>query len=643
MRSTNSILILLLFFFLMQAGLPLQSHSAEENEEKRVSLDFKDVDIQVFIKFISDLTGKNFIVGNKVQGKITVISPEKVTVDEAYAAFESVLEVQGYTTVPSGNVTKIVRAVEARKKNVALQTERGGAARPKDRIVTQVIPLEHASSQQLRKVLTPLVSKQGHLVGYQPTDTLILTDYESNVQKVLDIVSQVDRKSLQVRLEVYELEHAEAAQVAKSLNNIMKARQQAQGKGSAPFVFAVPNERINSVILLAEKGTVQQMDQLIAKLDQPTPKGKAQIHVVRLDNAVAADLAKVLSGLSTSEGKKEKPLISENVQVAADKASNSLAITAKQEEFEALKSVIDRLDQRRAQVYVEAAIMEVSMDTSLDVGIDWQGAAELGSEGFGVGTVGGTVGRNVEDVAGGGTGASLGILSFPFTFGGNTYYSLSAFLQASQTDNRVNIISTPQLLTMENEEAKVVVAENRPFITSREIAENDREFSNIEYKDVGVTLKVTPQINEQDLVKMDVYQEVSRVEQRALDAIGAKTPVTSKRTAETRVEVRDGQTAVIAGLIQEKSTRSEKGVPGLSQIPLLGWLFKQQGDTQSKKNLMVFLTPQVVRTDQQMERVWAEKRKRMSRLSYGIEGKVQSINAPFQVFDPVPALSGDGQ
>jgi len=641
MRIVNIIFSIFLFFFLVQAMPPAAVHAAAE-QEKRVSMDFKDVEIEVFIKFISDLTGKNFIVGNKVQGKITVISPKKVTVDEAYAVFESVLEVNGYTTVPSGNVTKIVRAVQARKKNVSIQTERTGAERASDRIITQVIPLKHASSQKLRKILTPLTSKQGLLVDYPPSDTLILTDYESNIQKILSIIRRVDRKSVQVQLKVFKLDHAEALQIAKSLNNIMKARQQVQGKGNVPFVYAAPNERINSVILLAEKGSVQQMASLIAKLDKPTPKGDAKVHVVRLDNAVAQDLAKVLSGLASTEGKKGKPLISKNVQVSADKASNSLVITAKQEEFNALKTVIDKLDQRRAQVYVEAAIMEVSMDTSLDAGIDWQGAAELGDEGIGVGTIGGAVGQNVEDVTGrlGGSGASLGILSFPFTFNGEQYFSLSTFLQASQTDNRINIISTPQLLTMENEQAKVVVAENRPFITSREISENNREFSNIEYKDVGVTLKVTPQINEKGLVKMDVYQEVSRVEERLLQQTGAKTPVTSKRTAETRVEVRDGQTAVIAGLIQEQSSLSNSGVPGLSDIPVMGWLFKKRDQSESKRNLMVFITPHVVRTDQQLEQVWSEKRKRMSRLSYGIEGKVKSINAPFHVSDPVPGISG---
>jgi general secretion pathway protein D len=384
---------------------------------------------------------------------------------------------------------------------------------------------------------------------------------------------------------------------------------------------------------------------IIDKLDQPTPEGEAKVHVVRLDNSVAADLAKVLTNLATSKGEKGKPLISENVQVAADKATNSLVITAKQDEFKALKSVIKELDQPRAQVYVEAAIMEVSADTSLNVGINWQGAGELGSEGIALGSIGSGAVPSKKNISGengiasniaGSSGASLGILSFPFQFGDNTFYNLSSFIQASQNDNKVNIISTPQLLTMENEQAKVVVAENRPFITSREIStDTDREFSNIEYKDVGVTLKVTPQINEKGSVKMDIFQEVSRVERRLLDEIGAKTPVTSKRTAETRVEVRDGQTAVIAGLIEEKSTQTDSAVPWLSQIPGLGWLFKQRTRSESKKNLMVFLTPNVVRSEQDMQHIWSDKKKRMSRLSYGVKGKVEPMSGPFQVFDPV--------
>ena len=648
MRYVKICLSVILVISFLHVCLVSTAWSASD-DQKMVSLDFKNVDIHVFIKFISDLTEKNFIVGDNVQGKITVISPRKVSVEEAYKVFESVLEVHGFTTVPSGEVTKIVRAVKARKKDVLIQSDRAGAGRPRDRMITQVIPLEHASSQKLRKILTPMASKQGLLVDYPPTDTLILTDYESNIRKILNIVRRVDKKSMQVRLEVHDLEHAEASRLAQSLNNLMKARQQAQGKESTPFVHVVPDDRINAVVLLAEKGSVQQVQNLIAKLDQPTPKGEAKVHVVRLNNAVADDLAQVLSGLSSGKEKQGKPLISENVQVSADKASNSLVITAKQEEFEALKSVIDDLDQPRAQVYVEAAIMEVSADTGLDVGINWQGAAELGNEGVAFGTIGGPVADPTKDsqLANkqyGGSGAALGILSFPFTFDDNTYYSLSSFIKASQTDNQVDVISTPQLLTMENEEAKVVVAENRPFITSREItSDTDREFSNIEYKDVGVTLKVTPQINEQGSVKMDIYQELSRVQQKAVPGITAKTPVTSKRTAETRVEVQDGQTAVIAGLIEEKSTQRNTGVPLLNRFPVLGWLFKQRSQQESKKNLMVFLTPHVVRSDQQMRSLWSEKQKRISRLSYGITGKVEPMNAPFQVSGPVQGLMGETQ
>jgi len=610
-----------------------------------VSLDFKNVDIHVFIKFISDLTDRNFIVGDNVKGKITVISPRKVRVDEAYEVFESVLEVQGFTTVPSDGGTKIVRAVKARKKNLGIRSDTNGNRETGDRMITQLIPLEHAASQKLRKLLTPMISKQGLLVDYPPTNTLILTDYQSNIQKILEIVGSVDRMSMRTRLVIHRLEHADAARVAKVLNTTRKARQQAQGKARAPFLHAVPNERLNSVVVLAEKDMIRETKDLVDKLDQPTPKGEAKVHVVRLDNAVAADLAKVLTNLATAKEGKGKPIISENVQVAADKASNSLVITAKKEEFEALKSVIDDLDQPRAQVYVEAAIMEVSADTNLNVGINWQGAAELGSEGVGFGTIGGAV-PNPTTQQGrqqfGDSGASLGILSFPFTFDGNTYYNLSSFIQASQTDNKVNIISTPQLLTMENEQAKVVVAENRPFITSREIStDTDREFSNIEYKDVGVTLKVTPQINEKGSVKMDIFQEVSRVERRVLEEIGAKTPVTSKRTAETRVEVRDGQTAVIAGLIEEKSTQTDSAVPLLGQIPGLGWLFKQRSHSDSKKNLMVFLTPNVVRSEQDMRSIWSEKKKRMSRLSYGVKGKVEPMSAPFLVSEPV-RIDADG-
>lgn len=623
------------FVFVFFLCLPLVVPHWARAQEK-VSMDFKDAEIQVFIEFISDLTEENFIVGEEVRGRITVISPVKLTKEEAYKVFESVLEVHGFTTVPREGATKIVPAVEARKKGLEVQLYRDPAKWPRDRMLTRVVPLEHASSEEVRQILTPMASEHGLLLDYTPTDTLIVTDYETNIEKILQTVKKVDVRTAETRIEVFELQHGEAPHMAQGLNDLRQARERVLGK-RAPFLHAVPFERTNAIAVLMEEEIVPEIEDFISRLDHPDPEPESSVHVIRLQNAVATDLAHVLGELPVPEVRDEEALLSERVRIVADEASNSLVVTALQAEFSALMPVIEELDKPQAQVYVEAAIMEVSMDKSLDFGINWQAAGDLGSQGFIGGTVGGAVGRNIEDLAQqlDRSGASLGILSFPFTYEGETYYNLSSFVRASERDHQVDVISTPQLLTMNNSPAEVVVGQSRPFITSREVVD-DREYSHIEYRDVGVTLRVTPRINEEGSVKMDIYQELSRVDQRAieLEGIEARTPVTSKRTAETRVEVRDGQTAVIAGLIQEEETRRDAGVPFLSRMPGLGWLFGQTERAEAKENLMVFLSPRVVRTEQEMQSIWSDKKYFMSGLSYGVEGRTKSLSSPMQMSPP---------
>jgi len=622
---------------------------ADESGQKTVKMDFDQVELKVFIKFISNLTGRNFLVDDKVKGTVTIISPEPVTEKEAYKVFQSVLEVHGYTTVPSGNVTKIVRTVEARQKSVDTGTGIDYQPSPEDRVITRIIPLDFASSQDLRKVLTSMVSKQGLLVAYNPTNTLILTDYQSNIQRIMRIIGKVDVSTFTEHLAVVQLENATADTLVQNLKSLLAAGQKGARLIQRGNVSIVPDSRTNSILLMADEENMDKLRSMIRKLDRPTPKQLSNIEVIPLENAQAENVAKILSSLAGKKGdaKGESP-ISRNVSIEADTSTNSLVVIAEPKELKNLKPIVEKLDMPRRQVYVEAAIIEVTTDTTLNLGVNWQFGSDFGGgdvDGAFFGTSNGPAGQNLEDItnrlAQNAAGLSFGVLSFPFTFQGEEFFSLGAFINASQQDNNVHIISTPQLMTMENEEAKVVIAENRPFITSREETDAGNDFTNFEYKDVGVTLKVTPQINEKGSVKMDIYQELSRVVQKAVEGITAKTPVTSKRTAETRVEVQDGQTAVIAGLIEERATQSDTGVPLLSQIPFLGWLFKQRTRQERKKNLMVFLTPHVVRTDQDMRNIWSDKKQRMSRLSYGIKGKVESLNAPFSVSDPVQGLGGD--
>jgi general secretion pathway protein D len=636
----------------LTATVHAQQRGAKEQKSKvnkNISMDFDQVDIKVFIKFMSELTGKNFVVDDKVRGKVTVLSPTKITAEEAYRVFLSVLEVNGFTTVPSGKVIKIVPSVAARQKSVETRRAPGFVPRPDDRVITQLIPLIYADAQDVRKLLAPLVSKQGVMVAYDPTDTLILTDYQSNIQRLLNIIEEIDVESGEATISVMYLKYAGAEKLSKTITQLVESRQKgAKGRRvrrAAPTKI-VPDERINVLIILADWQNTQMIQGLVKKLDKPTPKDAGNIQVIYLENAQAEELAKVLSGLPGKAAVKGKePVISAEVKVVADKATNSLVITAKPEEFEVLSPVIDKLDIPRKQVFVEALILEVSSDKSISYGVNWVVAGKTDIPGssqkgvaFGSSLPGGV---SVVDAAGNlalPTGLSAGVVSFPLTIGGLTFNNLSALISAAKTNTDFNIISTPQLMTLDNEEASVVVADNIPFSTrvDQGTATTDRAIQSFEYRDVGVTLKVTPQINEKRYVKLKIYEEISRVIQSSVTS-GDQTilaPTTRKRTAETNVEVRGGETVVIAGLIGEDSDATTTGVPCLGDIPFLGWLFKSRTETAKYTNMLVFLTPHIVASPDEAKRIYQQKSTYMDEVEGGPPSKVDELVKPPEA--PVP-------
>ena len=612
------------------------------DSNKTISMDFDQVDIKVFIKFISELTGKNFVIDDKVRGKVTILSPSKISVEEAYKVFESVLEVNGYTTVPAGKVIKIVPSVEARQKSVELRREPLFVPRPDDRIITQIIPLLYAEAQEVRKLLAPLVSKQGVVIAYDPTDTLIITDFQSNIQRLLHIVEEIDVEFQDATITVVPLEYASSESLATTISGLLETRQkQVRGRRAGPPLKVLSYDRINMLIVLADRQNTQMIQALVKTLDQPTPKGAGNVQVVYLENAQAEDLAKVLTGLPAKpQTKGEQPVISTEVKIVADKATNALVITAKPEEYQVLQPIIQQLDIPRKQVYVEALIMEVRATLGISVGVDWVTADKTNLPlGLNEGVVFGgsrTAGASVLDATGNlalPTGLTAGVVSFPVTIGGITFTNLAALITASQTDNDINVISTPQLMTLDNEEASVVVAENIPFSTRVDegTAVTDRAIQSFEYRDVGVTLKVTPQINEKRIVKLKIFEEISRVVSETTQISPTQVvlaPTTTKRTAETNVQVKDGQTVVIAGLMGDNVDITTTKVPCLGDIPLVGWLFKSERRDTTKTNLLIFLTPYIVITHEEAEQVYLKKSKMMQRVKEGYGPAAESIEVP---------------
>jgi general secretion pathway protein D len=655
------LLIVVMLFCLTTVvhGQTKQRTDTRGESDKTISMDFDQVDIKVFIKFISELTGKNFVIDDKVRGKVTVLSPSKISVDEAYKVFESVLEVNGYTTVPAGKVIKVVPSVEARQKSVELRRAPLFVPRPDDRIITQIVPLLYADAQEVRKLLAPLVSKQGVVIAYDPTDTLIITDFQSNIQRLLHIVEEIDVEFQDATISVIPLEYASSESLATTISGLLETRQkQIKGRRAGPPLKVLSYDRINMLIVLADRQNTQMIQALVKTLDQPTPKGAGNIQVVYLENAQAEDLAKVLTGLpAKAPAKGEQPVISTEVKIVADKATNSLVITAKPEEYNVLQPIIQQLDIPRKQVYVEALIMEVTASLQISVGVDWSAAGKtdlpLGAN-DGVAFGGSrTSGVSVFDQAGNlalPAGLTAGVVSFPITIGGITFTNLATLITAAQTDNDFNIISTPQLMTLDNQEASVVVAENIPFSTRVDegTAVTDRAIQSFEYRDVGVTLKVTPQINEKRLVKLKIFEEISRVVSETTQISPTQVvlaPTTRKRTAETNVQVKDGQTVVIAGLVGDNVTLSTTKVPCLGDIPIVGWLFKSETRNTERTNLLIFLTPYIVTTHQEAEQMYLKKSKLMEKVkkSYGPAEETMEEPAPSSEQPPISSPSTNSE
>jgi general secretion pathway protein D len=591
-----------------------------------VTMNFKDVDLQVFIKFISELSGKNFLIDPNVRGTVTIISPQKVTVDEVYRVFLSVLEVNGFTTVDAGQVVKIIPTAAARTKatTTVLQRQLGPQ---EDKIITQLIPLKYADATFLGRLLASLVERSGLLIPYQETNTIIVIDSQSNINRLVRIITELDVPGDE-EIWVVSLKHAKADDLARKLLAVFQERRVAGGPAPQELKI-MADERTNSLVALAAPPQMARIRMLVERLDQSLVRSRENIHIYSLQNAVAENLANVLAelpGKGTKDEQIKAPTISKDVQIISDKATNSLVIIAEPEEYAILQEVIKKLDQPRAMVYVEALIMEVSATKAMDLGVEWR----LGNEydgGFGAGEPGGvwfTGARGdtetASEIISTGTlpvGFVAGVIGRGITLGNITFPTIASFVRAVKTDSDFNIISTPQILTLDNEEASIEVGQTIPFVTRVDLGDQvtSRAIQSFEYKDVGVTLKVTPQINDQGFIRLQVEESVQAV--LAQTALGGTVlaPTTAYRTARTSINVQAGETAVIGGLIATTMDRGKTQTPCLGNVPALGWLFKSTSDRDDKTNLMVFLTPHVIWGTEEAREIYEIKKEHMDRES----------------------------
>ena len=600
-------------------------------QDALITMDFQDVDLTVVIKFIGELTGKNFVLGDQVRGKVTIISPQKITVREAYKVFESVLEMNGYTAVEREEVIKIIPSGMARQTGMEIREGREAKdVKLEDRMVTQIIPLSHASSDEVRNIFTPLISKDGMIISYRPTNHLILTERSSNIHRLLRIIEQIDIPLGGEKITVFSLEFASAKSLAEKFNQLVLPDPRAAGAarpGGAPvpqrIIKVIPDERTNSLVVLANETDLQEIRQLVKQLDGEAPKGKSQLHVRYLEHARAEELAKVLSAIVGAKAKVPQRTqtaqtgTAEEASITADKATNSLVITASPQEFRELEEVIQKLDMIRSQVLVEALIAEVSMEKALQIGVEWRiidQPVEGSTRGYGgtdFGIISGVQTGTLSDV-----GLALGVVRGSITVGGVQVPNIGALVRAFQKDTDVNVLSTPHLLTMDNEKAKIIVAENVPILktdlttplaTATATTSSVAVSRTFEYKDIGIQLEITPHISKGSMVRLEIAAEVSNI--TSVDPTNPGFVTTRKRQANTTVVIENSQMVVIGGLIRNDQLDETKKVPCLGNIPIIGWLFKTSSGSTNKTNLLIFITPHIVRSPEDLEKATAMKKK----------------------------------
>ncbi len=568
-----------------------------------VTLNLKDADINALIGTVAEVTGTNFIVDPRVKGKVTVISSQPMDSDEVYQVFLSILKVHGFAAVPSGPVVKIVPDVNAKQDSIPTASDE--APGRGDQMVTRVVQVDNVAAAQLVPILRPLVPQQGHLAAYPSTNVLIISDRADNAERLVSIIRRIDQKS-DSELDVIPLQHASAVEVVRILTSLRQAKAAKGQPVAASRVTLVADERTNSVLLGGDRAERLRLRVIISHLDTPLERG-GNTHVVYLKYAKAPELVEVLTGVSTSiaeEGGKGKaaPVKQGKVTIQADEASNALVITAPPDVFRSLQGVIRMLDVRRAQVHVQALIAEITQRKAAELGIQWRVPVESGDSGAIGGTNFGGVGSAILDVArnplAAGDGLALGYFSGTTTILGTEILNLGALIKALGSDTGTNILATPNLVTLDNQEAEIVVAQNVPFLTGQfantgAVEGATNPFQTIQRQDVGLTLKVTPQINEGNAIQLDIEQEVSNVAPQAIE--GATDIVTNRRSIKTSVLVEDNQMVVLGGLLNDELTENVQKVPFLGDIPGLGYFFKSRGTRKEKRNLMVFIQPSIIR------------------------------------------------
>jgi len=642
-------------------GLMLSICAWAQDDGGAWKINMKKADIRTFIEQVSDITGYSFVVDPRVKGEVTVVSHTEMSSADIYNLFESVLRIHGYASVKTGNVVKIVPTQGAKQEDLPLSN----SGLESERMVTRVIPVENTSATELVPILRPMVPQYGHLAAVSSANALIISDHANNISRIMGIIKRIDNAESE-EVEVIQLKHAWVGDVVKTLEQLTPVETGNAGKKtSRPSgnvrVRVVAEERTNRLILRGEKSARARIKDLVMDLDRPV-ESSGSTKVMYLRHAEAEKVAEILSALiagksatggssssSSSSGSKKTsaPALStstgdgSDVTIQADETLNALIVRAAPADLAEIRSIVDQLDVRRAQVLIEAAFVEVSGSASEAIGVQWAygdpaegvGGTSLSVPGqLSLSTVAGLIDSGSDTST---TGNAATDTSFSgLLLGGATQNGavrMGAIIQAVESNTNTNLLSTPSLMTLDNEEAEIIVGENVPFITGTSLSgNNDNPFQTIDRQDVGLTLRVTPQINDGNVVRLQLVQEVSNVSSQAIE--GAADITTQKRSVKSVILANDGEIIVTGGLVSDDVQKVVNKVPLLGDIPLLGALFRAKSEKLTKRNLLMFLQPTIVRNDKGAKSVSEEKYKQMRSLSLTIDQYGNIEQAPSSVF-----------
>ncbi len=581
------------FLFLLSfTAVTFATDNTPNKAEENITLNFVDADIRSVIATISKETGKNFLIDPRVKGKLTIYSGTPVNADALYDVFLNALRTLGYIAVEQDDIIHIVPLMEAKESSSSINSKSSANLGAKQ--VTRIIKIKNISAVRLIPVLRPLMPKESYIAAYASTNLIILSDSEQNIARLMNVIDNMDKASND-EIDIIPLAKADASQILNTLKSMLPKAE----AGQSPIHLSV-DKRTNSILVSGEMMDRFRLKKIINKLDSPTHTNSSH-HVVYLKHASAIELAPILDEIINAQAKsaKNKNDIKEPSSIIADEATNSIIISSELEEFRSLSDVIKQLDIPRLQVLIEAIITEVALDASNEIGLQWGIAGQAGNTNGFMGSTkpkDGSLLSTISDIVNGEVGKAAAAAATGGFTGLIANDSFGVLIRALQSDTDFNILSAPRILTVDNKEAEIIVGKNVPFVTGSFTQSSNagatNPFQTVQRKDVGLTLRVKPQINTGGRIGLEVFQEISTV----TEDTAAVDLITTKRSITSNVLINDGKILVLGGLMDDVTADSASGIPWLMDIPYLGWLFKSHTTKVTKRTLLVFLKPKIIQT-----------------------------------------------